>query len=61
MVDKRIAMAINTTVSAINSESAMWTPVVKTPINPGGVTLRLRNATTYNYQILMSFLSLQEN
>ena len=48
-VDDRIATAINTTVSAISSESAMWTPVAKTPIGPEGVSLE--NATTYNFQI----------
>ena len=48
-IDERIATAINTTVSAISSESAMWTPVAKTPISPGG--LNFRNATTYTFQI----------
>ena len=48
-VDERIAMAINTTVSAISSELAMWTPVAKTPIGPENVSLE--NATTYNFQI----------
>ena len=48
-IDERIATAINTTVSAISSESATWTPVAKTPISPGG--LSLQNATTFNFQI----------
>ena len=48
-VDERIATAIDTAVSAISSESAMWTPVAKTPIGPDRVSLE--NATTYHYQI----------
>ena len=48
-IDERIATAINTTVSAISSESAMWTPVAKTAISPGGLTLE--NATTFTFQI----------
>ena len=49
-IDEKIATAINTTVSAISSESATWTPVAKTPISPAeGLTLE--NATTFNFQI----------
>ena len=49
IVDERIAMAMNTTVSAVKSELAMWIPVAKTPISPEKVSLE--NVTTYNYQI----------
>ena len=49
-IDERIATAINTSISAISSESATWTPVAKTPISPAeGLTLE--NATTFNFQI----------
>ena len=44
-----VATELNATVTAINSESAMWTPVAKTPIGPA--SLKLENATTYNFQI----------
>ena len=48
-IDERIATAKNTgtTVSAISSESATWRSMAKTYI----ATLRLENATTYNFRI----------
>ena len=45
-----VATELNATVTAFNSESAMWTPVAKTPIGPAS-GLSLENATTYNFQI----------
>jgi hypothetical protein len=48
-IDKAIAKAMNTTINAVSSESAMWTPVDKTIIGPGRITLE--DGTTYSFQI----------
>ncbi len=48
-IDKAIATAMNTTISAVSSESAIWTPVEKTIIGPGRITLE--DGTTYSFQI----------
>jgi hypothetical protein len=48
-INETIATVMNTTISAINSKSAMWTPVDKTNISQGGISLE--DATTYSFQI----------